>query len=105
MRSPRDERALRDIQREAKKHGATLESGGKGGLPSTEARDIFRRDEYRCKKCGGNQNLSLHHKGRLEHPASSWLKKKAKGDDENGLAVICKDCHDDIHRQDREKDK
>ncbi len=95
--------ALKKLRREAKRAGATLESGGEGGLPSSLVLGVMRRDRYRCKTCGGQKHLSLHHKGGLEHPGSKWLAKKGHSNDPNNIVTTCKDCHDNIHNKDRAK--
>jgi hypothetical protein len=94
-----DRKALKTIQREAKNAGATLKSGGKGGLPSILVLHIFRRDEYRCHRCGKQNNLSIHHKGGIVE--SKWLDKKGHKNDLNNFAVICDSCHDDVHEEAR----
>jgi len=101
---PDEKRALARMQAEAKKNGATLASEGKGGLPPSLALGVFRRDGWVCKKCGGRENLSLHHKGHLENPGFKWLKNKGKSNDPNNIVTICEGCHDAIHEEDRDDD-
>jgi hypothetical protein len=60
---------------------------------------VMRRDEYRCKRCGGREGLSLHHKGGVV--ASKWLAKKGHSGDFNNVTTICGKCHDAIHQQAR----
>lgn len=100
---PDESKALKKLQREAKAAGATLATGGKGGLSPSLVLGVMRRDEFKCKKCGKQEMLSVHHKGHLENPASKWLAKKGKSNDPNAIATICASCHDDIHEEDREK--
>lgn len=106
--SPDEIRALKILQREAKEHGATLESDGKGGLPSSLCLYVFRRDHYQCKRCSAKKNLTLHHKGHLDNPQSKYLAKMGKKNDPKNLVTLCADqpdgspgCHDDIHDEDR----
>jgi hypothetical protein len=97
---------LRTMQREARRNGVTLTSGGKGGLPPSLVLGVFRRDKWRCKihgdrgegKRGG---LGVHHKGGLENPTSKWLKKKGHVNDPNNLVTLCNQAHDEIHERDR----
>lgn len=100
---PDENKALKKLQREAKAAGATLATEGKGGLNPSLVLGIMRRDEFRCKKCGKQENLSVHHKGHLENPTSKWLAKKGKSNDPNAISTICASCHDDIHEEDRDK--
>jgi len=98
-----EQRALENLRQEAKDAGATLANNGEGGLPSSLVLGTMRRDEWKCKKCGRQADLSVHHKGHLENPVSRWLKKKGKSNDENNITTICANCHDDIHNEDRER--
>ena len=94
-------RALERLRAEAAAAGATLAKEGKGGLPSSTALGAFRRDEYRCKKCGGRAMLELHHKADLKHPPSLRLARMPKhGLDPKTITVVCDRCHDAIHRAD-----
>jgi hypothetical protein len=107
-----EQRALDKIRSEAKKAGATLHNNGEGGLPSSLVLGVFRRDNWRCKRCGSQENLTIHHKGHLENPVSRWLKKKGKSNDPNNLVTMCAEkpdgspgCHDDIHEEDRDQEQ
>lgn len=93
-------RALERMRAEAAATGATLAKEGKGGLPASTALGVFRRDEYRCKRCGGREMLELHHKGDLKHPPSLRLARMSVGLDPKTIAVVCARCHDAIHRAD-----
>ncbi|MFM2153743.1 MAG: hypothetical protein RL199_2178 [Pseudomonadota bacterium] len=93
-------RALERLRAEAAAAGATLAKEGKGGLPASTALGVFRRDEYRCKKCGLRENLELHHKGDLKHPPSLRLARMSVGLDPKTIAVVCARCHDAIHQAD-----
>ena len=93
-------RALDRLRAEAAAAGATLAKEGKGGLPASTALGVFRRDEYRCKKCGGREALELHHKGDLKHPPSLRLARMSVGLDPKTIVVVCARCHDAIHRAD-----
>lgn len=93
-------RALDRLRAEAAAAGATLAKEGKGGLPSSTALGVFRRDEYRCKRCGLRENLELHHKGDLKHPPSLRLARMSVGLDPKTICCICDRCHDQLHRAD-----
>jgi len=101
--SEQEQRALATLQAEARKQGVTLKSEGEGGLAPSLALGVFRRDGWRCKRCGGKDDLSLHHKGHLDHPNSKWLRAKAKSDDPNNIVTVCGTCHDGVHEEDRER--
>lgn len=106
-RAKRDElssaeaKALERVQAEAAAKGATLLTNGKGGLPPSIVLGVMRRDEYRCKRCGGREGLSIHHKGGVV--ASKWLSKKGHSMDFNNLTTICGKCHDAVHQQARDE--
>jgi hypothetical protein len=93
-------RALDRLRAEAAAASATLAKAGKGGLPASTALGVFRRDEFRCKRCGGREALELHHKGDLQHPPSLRLARMSVGLDPKTIAVVCARCHDAIHRAD-----
>lgn len=95
-------KALDRIQAEAIERGATLHSGGKGGLPSSVVLGVLRRDEYRCHKCGGQQDLTIHHKADIL--ASDYLRrlhKTAGRTDPKNLTTLCQKCHDSVHEEAR----
>ena len=93
-------RALERLRGEATAAGATLAKQGKGGLPASTALGVFRRDQYRCKKCGGRENLELHHKADLKHPPSLRLARMSVGLDPKTIVALCASCHDTVHRAD-----
>lgn len=95
-------KALERMQAEAIEHGATLHSEGKGGLPASIVLGVFRRDQYRCHKCGGREDLSLHHKADIL--ASDYLRrlhKIAGRTDPRNLTTLCQRCHDSVHEEAR----
>ena len=96
-----EKNALAKLRKEAKFHGATLESDGKGGLPPSLVLHIFRRDKWRCKRCGLKQDLTLHHVGGI--PESKWLSKKGHSNDPNNIVLLCAECHDALHEGARDK--
>lgn len=51
---------------------------------------VFRRDEYKCRKCGTAKNLCVHHIT-YEHLGYE------KGAD---LITLCKECHKKVHEKD-----
>ena len=106
--SPHEKIALKKLRREAKAAGATLATGGKGGLDPSLVLGVMRRDRFKCKRCGGADVLSVHHKQHLDHPVGKWLKKKAKikgqgRNDPSLIATVCEGCHTSIHNEDRER--
>lgn len=96
-----EKKALAKLQREARQAGASLHSDGKGGLPPSLVLHVMRRDEYTCKACGLQDDLSVHHKGGLENPGSEWLEKKGHENSPQNLTTICNPCHDRVHQKDR----
>ena len=103
--SPNEAKALAKIQAEAKEKGATLATEGKDGLPPSLVLGVFRRDKWKCKKCGGQENLSMHHKAGTPNLVSRALGKKGHSNDPNNLVTICEGCHDDVHEEDRDAEK
>lgn len=97
-----EQRALATLQKEAKRNGATLATGGKGGLPPSLVLGVMRRDGFTCKRCGKRAMLSVHHKGHVENPTSKKLKALGSKNVPQNLATICETCHDGIHEEDRE---
>ena len=100
--SPNEAKALAKIQAEAKEHGATLATDGKGGLPPSQVLGIMRRDgPFRCTVCGGKKDLSIHHKGGIS--ASARLVRLGHKNINSNLITICDDCHNRLHEKAREK--
>ena len=97
--SPEERRALEAAQKEANSSGATLKNGGVGGIPYSLALGIFRRDKYRCKRCNGQEDLGLHHKGGIDN--SHWSDRGKENAPAN-LVVLCDECHDALHVEDRD---
>jgi hypothetical protein len=83
---------------EAGANGATI-TNVHGGLPPSLALGVFRRDEFRCKRCGGHHDLGLHHKGGQKASRHAWRGKK---NSPNNLVVVCKGCHNSVHEEDKE---
>lgn len=110
---PEQERsALRRMRKEARGKKAKLATGGKGGLPPSLVLGVMRRDEFRCKSCGGSGRgegeggLSVHHKSEhLEDPKakarSRLLGREGKVNTPANLVTVCARCHDGIHEKDR----
>lgn len=100
---PGEARALETLQNEAAALGATLRTGGRGGIPPSLVLGVLRRDGYECKikrkSCTGNQDLTVHHKGGIA--ASAWLINKGKRRDFNNIVTSCHTCHDTVHEQAR----
>lgn len=98
--SPNEAKALAKIQSEAKEKGATLATEGKGGLPPSLVLGVFRRDGWRCEKCGGQKNLSVHHKGGTPNLVSRALRSnKGHSNDPSNIVTVCEGCHDDAHEE------
>ena len=98
--SENEAKALAKIQAEAKENGATLATGGKGGLPPSLVLGVFRRDEWKCKKCQGKKMLSVHHKGGTPNLVSRALRSnKGHSNDPSNIVTVCEECHDDAHEE------
>jgi cytochrome c553 len=100
-----EQKALAKLQAEAKQQGATLATGGKGGLPPSLVLGVMRRDEYKCKKCGESKDLSVHHKAGTPNLVSRAMRRKGHSNDPNNLVTVCAGCHDDVHQEDRDAGK
>jgi hypothetical protein len=97
----------------AKRAGATLANGGKGGLEPDLALRVFQRDKFTCQVPGCStpqEDLDLDHIG--GHPleiaddveATKWLKEQAakgKQDTEDGIHVLCLRHHNMVHDRER----
>lgn len=100
--SANEAKALAKLQAEAKANGATLATEGKGGLAPSLVLGLMRRDKFTCKKCGGQKDLSVHHKAGTPNLVSRALRKRGHSNDPKNLATICKECHDSVHEEDRD---
>lgn len=98
---PHEQTALEKLQAEAEKRGVTLQNDGKGGLPPSLVLGVFRRDKFRCKRCGTKKMLTLHHKGGIVE--SDWLSRKGHTNDPNNIVVLCAECHDEMHNEARDE--
>lgn len=96
---PREAAVLAIIAREAETAGATLRSGGRGGLPPSLVLGIFRRDHWRCRRCGGKEDLTIHHVGGII--LTKWLVKKGARNDPANLLTLDHKCHDKVHDEGR----
>lgn len=92
-----EQRAMDNTLKEAEEAEAEIRRGGFGGLIPSLALGIYRRDKFRCKRCGGADDLGLHHKGGEKASRHAWRKKK---NTTNNLVVLCQDCHNSVHTQD-----
>ena len=52
--------------------------------------ECYRRDGYRCTKCGGRGRLHAHHVVPLEYGGSHALEN---------LVTLCRGCHINVHRR------
>lgn len=100
-RSPEEEKALETMRSEARAKGATLATGGEGGLSPSLVLGVMRRDKYTCKVCGEKQDIGVHHKGGIVK--SKWLSKMGHASTPENLVTICEHCHDNIHDEAREE--
>ena len=102
--SDADRRAYRGLLAEAKQHGATLANDGRGGLSPRLVRARMRKDGWRCKKCGGTDSITVHHKAvdNLVGPAVAALGHAATM---KAIVTVCEKCHDSIHDVGREAGK
>lgn len=92
--------ALHKLRTEARKAGARLATGGRGGISPSLALFCFRRDGYRCQLHGDrgqgeNGGLTLHHRGGIV--ASQLLSKMGHKNIPENLQVICELAHDEVH--------
>lgn len=92
---PNEQRAYQQLLIQARRAGATLQNEGKGGLPSSLVLGVMKRDEFRCKRCGGQENLTMHHKAGIVE--SAWLSRKGHANEPNALVTLCAHCHDVLH--------
>ena len=100
-----EQATLAKMQREAKAAGATLATGGKGGLPPSMCLGAFRRHEWKCAACGGKKDLTIHHVAHLENPSPKMVrfgKKLDQRNDPKAVECVCQKCHDRIHQRDRD---
>jgi 5-methylcytosine-specific restriction endonuclease McrA len=52
--------------------------------------DLYSKHNY-CEICGTNKNLTIHHKEEISnHPEKIF--------DEENCQVVCRKCHDKIHK-------
>ncbi len=107
LKARRNARIVRQIQREAKKHGATLAQDGKGGVDPAIALEVFRRDKWRCtnshcptpKKDITLDHISGHPKEIAEDPEARKRGDLKKGvelghvNEVDALHVLCEECH------------
>lgn len=114
-RAHRDERIVRLIQREARRHGATLAHDGRGGLDPMIALRTFREAGWRCENphCPTpKKELDLDHQSGhpdeiLEDPEArrDRRSREAAADpdpkDDAFLHCLCAACHDAVHERER----
>lgn len=59
-------------------------------------KDIIYKKHNCCEICGTMKDLTIHHKESVsKHPEKMF--------DEDNLQVLCRKCHDEIHRVDYKK--
>lgn len=99
--TPEEQRALDKIKSEASQHGATLHSGGKGGLPPSVVLGVFRRDKWKCQYCGSSKDLDVHHIGGAKNLVVKAFRKMGHSESPKNLVTICRAEHDIVHDLDR----
>lgn len=118
-RSPQEQRALKTLRKEARAAGATLETNGEGGLPSSLVLGRMRRDKYRCSNedCPNpKKNLTIDHvsghpKEIAEDPGARGRKDLKRGikaghvSTIDAIHTICSRCHGMVHDRERSIDK
>ena len=52
---------------------------------------IFERDEHKCKLCGSNKNLDIHH---IDFSGES----EVPNNETNNLITLCRSCHMKVHK-------
>ena len=69
-----------------------------------------RKDRYfknkKCKKCGSNRNLILHHRdpdAKESHKIWSWAPQRF-WDEIRKCDVLCEKCHEELHAKKNRKD-
>jgi len=91
----KEQRALKVQQAEAEDAGATLRNGGFGGLSPSLVLGVMRRDGFACKRCGGQEQLGVHHKGGIVD--SGRMSALGHRSVLENLVTLCERCHGDIH--------
>lgn len=91
----RKKRALRIRRRRAQKQRERYkrpEEKLRRKLQKKWRKIIFQRDNYKCRYCGNNSDLHLHH----INPISKGKRIKMSYCYDN-LITLCKECHNKIH--------
>jgi len=115
-RASRKSATAQMIQDEAKNYGATLQSGGHGGVDPEIALKVFQRDNWRCanENCPTpRKDLTLDHIAGHAHeiekdPIARKQSDLRMGIEEghvdkvDALHVLCAACHDRVHLRERE---
>ena len=57
-------------------------------------KQVLKRDDYTCQKCGTKENLVVHHKERFSE------NKELRFDIANGI-TLCQKCHKEVHKNER----
>jgi len=116
--SAQERLALKKLRREARAAGATLATGGKGGLPPSLVLGRMRRDKYRCQNedCPDPQkdltvdHISGHPKEIAADPGARNRKDLKRGiklghvNTIDAIHTVCATCHDFIHERERQID-
>ena len=80
--APDEEKVIQITLDEAKAAGASLSHKHGGGVAPSLALGVFRRDGWKCARCGSQKDLELHH-----------LIKK---DVARNLMTLCAPCHNEV---------
>ena len=59
---------------------------------------ILERDQCKCRNCGCNKNLQVHHRQYHRDPKTG-LKREPWDYDNQYLVTLCEKCHDNGHQQ------
>lgn len=52
----------------------------------------FKRDNWRCQKCGSTKNLHCHH-------IKGYAQNKIVANDIDNVITLCKECHKEVHSE------
>lgn len=58
---------------------------------------ILNRDNYKCQRCGKNENLQVHHKYYSKYPNN--VKVQPWNYPNDALITLCDECHKKVHKK------
>lgn len=100
--SGEERRALVKLRAEAKKAGAHLMNFGKSDLRPSFLLGVMRRDEFRCKHCGGAGGLAVYHRAGVV--ASKWLSLLGHENTRDDIVTMCERCNGPVPAGSRSAD-